>query len=174
MLGLDPAGPGYDALNIGLNKTCAQFVQVLHTDAGDFGTVFQRGDVDFYANNRSEFQPGCTVKQCGHGKAVDYYYASLFPQLKFIGGDCRLLDVAYSAYTSLFGEFNDRKYGQFCFQTTPCFPYAQTIVNPCQQKYLLDEYKIHIQCKLKKAKKLKKSRKLKSKSKSTTKCHNSC
>lgn len=78
---------------------------------------------------RSQLQPGCTeqFKNCGHIKAVTYYYASLFPQFKFIGGDCKYPDPMFSSKKSLFGEFNDGKYGEFCFQTTPCFPFTQTI-----------------------------------------------
>lgn len=124
---LDAAGGAYDENNIGLNQTCAQFVQVLHTTPGLLGTALLRGDADFFANIRSEFQPGCTFKQCGHGKAVYYYYASLFPEYKFISGDCRLVDVTQSPYTTRFGQFYDGKRGVFCLDTTPCFPYAQTI-----------------------------------------------
>lgn len=100
---------------------------MLHTTPGLLGTALLRGDADFFANNRSEFQPGCTFKQCGHGKAIYYYFASLFPQNKFIGGDCRLLDTTQSTYKTKFGQFNDGKNGVFCFDTTPCFPYAKTI-----------------------------------------------
>lgn len=126
--GLDPAGPGFDYPTImGLNKSCAQFVQVLHTNPGGMGTRLLRGDADFFANNRSEFQPGCTTKDCGHANAVYFYYASLFPQNIFIGGDCSQLDEIYSTTTSIFGSCCDEKNGVFCFQTTPCLPYARSI-----------------------------------------------
>lgn len=129
---LDPAKRRFDELNIGLNKSCAQFVQVLHTNPIGLGTTLLRGDADFYANNRTEFQPGCTITECGHSKSFYYYYASLFRQNKFIGGDCQLQDESgLSAYTSTFGQFNDHKSGVFCFQTTPCFPYAIKIKQRC-------------------------------------------
>lgn len=51
-LGLDAAGPIFDYSPIGLNKTCAKFVQVLHTDSGGAGTSLNRGHADFYANKR--------------------------------------------------------------------------------------------------------------------------
>lgn len=56
--GLDPAGPGFDSTKNGLNKTCARFVQVLHTNPGELGTNEQRGDLNFYANNKTNTQPG--------------------------------------------------------------------------------------------------------------------
>lgn len=129
--GLDPGGIWYDDLKAGLNSSCAQFVQVLHTDPGDFGTVLNRGNVDFWANNRTQLQPGCTDRPCGHFKALFYYFASLFRQYKFIGGNCAepdyLLDSSFtSSDTSAFGLYNDGKTGQFCFETTPCLPYTVT------------------------------------------------
>lgn len=125
---LDPAKRRFDELNIGLNKSCAQFVQVLHCDPNGLGTSLLRGDADFYANIESAFQPGCTITECGHSKAFYYYYASLFPQYKFIGGDCRTHQDLETTHTSRFGQFNDQKEGVFCFQTKPCFPYAIKIV----------------------------------------------
>lgn len=108
-----------------MNKTCAQYVQVLHTNAGGLGTTQLRGDADFFANNHSAIQPGCTFRDCGHGKAVYYYYASLFGQNKFIAGSCFHFDTHFSTYIHVFnGPFNDKPNGIFCFQTTSCFPYA--------------------------------------------------
>lgn len=114
----------YDALNIGLNSSCAQFVQVLHTEPGNSGTVMLRGDADFFANKYSLFQPGCEFEQCSHDKAVYYYYASLFPHNKFIGEDCNLL-LKNTSHKSQFGQFNDGKSGVFCFNTNPCLPYVK-------------------------------------------------
>lgn len=126
--GLDPAGPGFDGGLNGLNKTCAQFVQVLHTNPGELGTNEQRGDLNFYANNRTTLQPGCPFKQCGHAKAIFYYFASLFPQYEFIGVDCNQQDSRQSdAIFSRFGFLNDGNEGNFCFNTTSCFPFTPEI-----------------------------------------------
>jgi pancreatic lipase-related protein 2 len=58
--GLDPAGPGF--LTAGpenkLDKTDAEFVDVLHTNAFVQGTVEESGHVDFYLNG-GVIQPGC-------------------------------------------------------------------------------------------------------------------
>lgn len=128
MLALDPAGLGYDQADIGLNKTCAQYVQVLHTTPGVVGSSLLRGDADFYPNTNAGFQPGCTFIQCGHSKAVYYYYASLFPENKFLAHG----SSNTKALTAEFGQFSEKSYGVSCFQTTACFPYA---VNFDCQKY---------------------------------------
>lgn len=127
-LGLDPAGPGFDTTQNGLNKTNAQFVQVLHTNPGELGTNEERGDLNFYANNKTTLQPGCPFKQCGHAKAIFYYFASLFPQYEFIGVHCDQQDSRQSdAIFSRFGFFNDGNAGNFCFNTTSCFPFTPEI-----------------------------------------------
>ncbi|XP_055304651.1 phospholipase A1-like [Sitodiplosis mosellana] len=123
--GLDPAGPGFDSTKNGLNKTCARFVQVLHTNPGELGTNEQRGDLNFYANNKTTTQPGCPFKQCGHAKAIFYYFASLFPQNEFIGVNCEDQDSREAdTLISRFGYFTDDIEGNFCFNTTSCFPFT--------------------------------------------------
>lgn len=125
LVGLDPAGPGFDSTKNGLNKTCARFVQVLHTNPGELGTNEQRGDLNFYANNKTTTQPGCPFKQCGHAKAIFYYFASLFPQYEFIGVNCEQQDSREAdTLISRFGFFTDVIEGNFCFNTTSCFPFT--------------------------------------------------
>lgn len=128
-LGLDPAGPGFDSTKNGLNKTCAKFVQVLHTNPGELGTIEHRGDLNFYANNKTTLQPGCSFKQCGHAKAIFYYFASLFPQNEFIGVQCEQQDSRQAntdfirfGFFDLAGDIYGR--GNFCFNTTSCFPFT--------------------------------------------------
>lgn len=119
---LDAAGPGFD--DRGLNSTCAQTVQALHTDGGDLGKLQSLGHIDFYANNHSYLQPGCSYKQCGHGKAIFYYFASLFYENQFNGVDCAQENTIATPATR-FGIFsNDEHNGLYCFNTTACFPYV--------------------------------------------------
>lgn len=118
-------GPGFDSTKNGLNKTCAQFVQVLHTNPGELGTNEQRGDLNFYANNKTTLQPGCPFKQCGHARAIFYYFASLFPQYEFIGVDCEQQDFRQAdTISTRFSFFTDGIVGNFCFNTTSCFPFT--------------------------------------------------
>lgn len=99
-------------------------MQVLHTNGGELGTNKSIGDADFFANYGSVIQPGCPFKQCGHAKALFYYYASLFSQNEFIGVDCEQQDAKQIDLNSRFGFFTDGKIGEFCFNTTACFPYT--------------------------------------------------
>ena len=62
---LDPAGPLFDDTDIkaGLNPSCANYVDVLHTMGKkgvllDFGTLRPLGHADFYPNGGT-VQPGC-------------------------------------------------------------------------------------------------------------------
>lgn len=115
--GLDPAGPMYDTKK-GLNATCAQFVQVLHTSKF-FGAQQKLGHSDFYANKNKAKQPGCMMDTCNHSRATELYYASCFPENSFIGADCNGGEIQ-----SRFGFYNDGKSGCFEFETSACFGYA--------------------------------------------------
>lgn len=60
----DPAGPLFDSPVLvpaanRLDKNDAEFVDVIHTDAGDYGMQHSIGQIDFYANGGKRFQPGC-------------------------------------------------------------------------------------------------------------------
>lgn len=110
-------------------------MQVLHTDVQKYGTSKLLGDSDFYANRRSDNQPGCSHNYCDHTKAIYYYYASIFSQYGFIGGDCDQI-CSSSSCTSRFGLYNDGISGNFCFGTTACFPYAlQTVTTTTLYPY---------------------------------------
>lgn len=59
--GLDPASIGYLCINPNecrLDETDADFVDVIHTDAGGAGTPLNSGHDDFYVNN-GVIQPNC-------------------------------------------------------------------------------------------------------------------
>lgn len=60
--GFDPAGPefGEDVKpNYRLDKEDADFVDVIHSNAGNLGTDLLSGHVDFFVNGGTE-QPGCS------------------------------------------------------------------------------------------------------------------
>lgn len=54
----------------------ANFVDILHTNAGVLGILYPSGHVDFYFN-QIVIQPGCVKKPqpvtCSHGLSTDYY-----------------------------------------------------------------------------------------------------
>ena len=61
MLALDPAGPAFYTGNLArtINKEDGQFVDAIHTNAGQLGIWQNVGQVDFYMNGGSGPQPGC-------------------------------------------------------------------------------------------------------------------
>lgn len=89
--GLEPAGPQFDSLDarFRLDKTDAQLVDVLHTNAGasfflesQYGSALKSGHIDLYANDGFH-QPGCSSDRlgCSHKKANHYYEAFLRHEL---------------------------------------------------------------------------------------------
>ncbi|OAD62267.1 Lipase member H [Eufriesea mexicana] len=68
--GLDPALPLFYPTECHLTEDDADFVVILHTDAGVFGTPLNTGSVDFYANRGVQPQPGCPLKILGSGLGV--------------------------------------------------------------------------------------------------------
>lgn len=60
IVGLDPAGPLFDANNPAarLDATDAAYVEVIHTDTQSFGIGYPIGDADFFPNGGSGM-PGC-------------------------------------------------------------------------------------------------------------------
>lgn len=127
VIGLDPAGPMFilssSTRQYGLNSSCANFVEVLHTSTS-LGTTDRLGHVDFYANRNAANQPGCedSGMQCNHDRANEIYYASCFPEFKFIGKACA---DSSSTGSSVYGYFNtEHKHGCYEFRASGCFGYS--------------------------------------------------
>ncbi|GBP69380.1 Pancreatic lipase-related protein 2 [Eumeta japonica] len=76
--GLDPAGPCFSHIDpeLRLRASDAQFVDVMHTDAGVYGLEDAVGHVDFYPNSGSQ-QPNCLFQTCSHSRAWLYYSESV-------------------------------------------------------------------------------------------------
>lgn len=129
--GLDPAGIGYSVDYSGpprgLNRTCCQFVQAIHTDKA-IGSRQAMGHIDFFPNNQTGIQPHCTIQAtgCSHQSVVEYYKAALDPSNKFIGGACGKLAKSQPNASCRFGPHASTEcvHGSFCFDTTPCAPYT--------------------------------------------------
>jgi len=97
---LDPAGPAFESYDmyVRVDKTDAEFVDVMHTDAeplldAGFGMQYSVGHADFYPNG-GKHQPGCPEETlgllsminfenekdggaCSHGRAVDFFTNSI-------------------------------------------------------------------------------------------------
>lgn len=82
--GLDPAAPKFEidevSENIRLNKSDAEFVDIIHTDVGYYGFKMPLGTVDFYPNGGGT-QPGCGSDEIGHndshGRSNWYFLESI-------------------------------------------------------------------------------------------------
>ncbi|KAJ8976338.1 hypothetical protein NQ317_009790, partial [Molorchus minor] len=91
--GFDPAGPLFKKwpLSLKLDASDADFVDIIHTDAGLFGYPTQIGHVDFWPNGGISPQPGCTILEvkrrspdsiieplfCSHWRSYQFYAESV-------------------------------------------------------------------------------------------------
>ncbi|XP_028514063.1 inactive pancreatic lipase-related protein 1 [Exaiptasia diaphana] len=90
IVGLDPASPGYrdEHIDVRLDATDAEFVDVIHSDSPRVGTPDKSGKFDFWPNGGGS-QPGCAIKKrgvvdkivklvgCEHFRAHQYFIESI-------------------------------------------------------------------------------------------------
>uniref|UniRef100_A0A336LVZ1 CSON006087 protein n=1 Tax=Culicoides sonorensis TaxID=179676 RepID=A0A336LVZ1_CULSO len=91
--GLDPALPFFATTNHEwkLDETDADFVDIVHTNAGLFGKIETCGHVDFYING-GQYQPQCRRARnrplCSHMLATEYFAESIWNSDGFWGLKC--------------------------------------------------------------------------------------
>ncbi|XP_077295056.1 endothelial lipase-like [Arctopsyche grandis] len=90
---LDVAAVCFKGLNNDerLFKGDAEFVQVLHTNAGGMGMRVPVGDIDFYINGGNNQPPLfglICLWTCSHNRAVDIWKFAVENQNKFVGTQC--------------------------------------------------------------------------------------
>ncbi|KAG4066685.1 hypothetical protein HA402_007321 [Bradysia odoriphaga] len=133
---LDPAFPGfYPPSNITkpIDVNDAYLVDVIHTDAENYGSPVYTGCVDFVVNSGTRFQPGCPVGNftalssedtCSHQRSVAYWAESVanrrrtflatnsvFPRIKVnMGIDCPtfVLRGTYTVVTNSVSPYSIR------------------------------------------------------------------
>ncbi|CAF4892194.1 unnamed protein product [Pieris macdunnoughi] len=100
--GLDPAFPLFDnvPLEQRLDPSDAEFVDVIHTDAGIFGFNRPVGHVDFFPNGGMSPQPGCELEVvipqqellnkyfCSHWRSYRFYSESVLRPKAFVASEC--------------------------------------------------------------------------------------
>uniref|UniRef100_A0A2A4J5Z0 Lipase domain-containing protein n=1 Tax=Heliothis virescens TaxID=7102 RepID=A0A2A4J5Z0_HELVI len=130
--GLDPAGPCFADLEVPLrlSKEDAEFVDIIHTDAGVYGLDEQIGHVDFYPNSGSE-QPNCLFQTCSHSRAWLLYAESVLSRDAFLGVKC----ATYEDFRKGQCDYNDTRImgyfcppdssGKFYLQTADEIPYGR-------------------------------------------------
>ncbi|XP_017080069.2 lipase member H-A [Drosophila eugracilis] len=82
---LDPSS-GED-LEHKLSSADAEFVEVVHTNAGGEGTWEQLGHVDYYPNG-GETQPGCSTDSCSHERSFELLAEMWSPENDFLSALC--------------------------------------------------------------------------------------
>ncbi|XP_045505201.1 pancreatic triacylglycerol lipase-like isoform X1 [Colias croceus] len=128
--GLDPAGPCFSHVEpeLRLKHTDADFVDVIHTDAGVYGIKDAVGHVDYYPNSGA-MQPDCVLQTCSHSRAWLLYGVSIispeaFPAVRcqdwdaFKKGQCEN-EISYMGYSAKPGTR-----GQYYLRTGDTFPYS--------------------------------------------------
>ncbi|XP_046617079.1 pancreatic lipase-related protein 3-like isoform X2 [Neodiprion virginianus] len=89
IVGLEPAGPFFYTVLERLKPSDAEFVEVIHTDAGVLGMDLEVGHVDFYPNGGTSLQPGCLIAYtCSHVRSCLFYAESVRNEDAFIGRAC--------------------------------------------------------------------------------------
>ncbi|XP_012283456.1 pancreatic triacylglycerol lipase isoform X2 [Orussus abietinus] len=119
--GLDPAGPFYNLVIPHLEAGDADFVDIIHTDAGIYGTRLVTGSVDFFPNGGVRVQPGCPATFeiesqedfCSHHRSWVFYAESLTDEDSFIGRNCS----SYLRFTT--GECDNNDTAVMGYATPP-------------------------------------------------------
>ncbi|CAD6215747.1 GSCOCG00000559001-RA-CDS [Cotesia congregata] len=142
--GLDPAGPLFNLLRNPLSSSDAEFVDIIHTDAGLYGKTLGSGHVDFWPNRGIRTQPGCPKSAaiyseddfCSHHRSWIFYAESLLSEKAFLAVRCS--SNGKSSPTDLqiipMGYATPREArGNYCLITSAQKPYGLQINGAIEQ-----------------------------------------
>ncbi|NXJ15460.1 LIPH Lipase, partial [Odontophorus gujanensis] len=158
--GLDPAGPLFTGAppEDRLDRTDAQFVDVIHTDADALGFRRPLGSIDFYPNGGMD-QPGCPQTvfsgfqyfKCDHQRSVFLFLSSLkmkcnitaYPCASYSDykrGKCVDCEVFQPMSCPVLGYYADSWKSQLILRNSPTKAYFDTSDSDpfCMYNYLLD------------------------------------
>lgn len=139
LIGLDPAMPLFRFVQPSerISTGDADFVEVIHTDAGILGLPETVGDYDFYPNG-GMFQPGCESKDllytaaCSHSRSYMYYAESIEnPSHPFYSLQCDDYNAfkynICTSYDDIMGSINQtsNRTGRYYLNTNSESPYSQ-------------------------------------------------
>ncbi|XP_046475619.1 pancreatic triacylglycerol lipase-like isoform X2 [Neodiprion pinetum] len=145
IVALDAAYPRFSETEVhSLRKTDAEFVLVIHTEAGIFGITYPAGHVDFFPNRGESPQPGCELTEggatariteivCSHQRSCSFYGESLRNTDAFYGRACDSYEefeagLCSSNATVVMGyETPTTARGTFTLQTNSASPYGRGI-----------------------------------------------
>ncbi|XP_050673973.1 lipase member I-like isoform X1 [Leptidea sinapis] len=143
--GLDPARSmfeGFFAIQTGLDKTCAKFVDIIHSNPGNYGTTQSTGTVDIWPNYSPSdgMQPGCPGGKhemfsmedlCSHNRAWMLLVESLrngtaFPTAAAESYEQWLAADHYTNVSTYLGDLvNTRAHGDFYLSTNAESPFSR-------------------------------------------------
>ncbi|XP_047019694.1 lipase member H-like [Helicoverpa zea] len=95
--GLDPARPLFELplmpQDYRLEKSDAEFVDIIHSCGGVYGYRKSHGHADFYPNNGQAKQPGCdgaqqVIEGCSHGRSTLFFAESIDSKTPFVSYPC--------------------------------------------------------------------------------------
>lgn len=120
IIGLDPAGPLFyeEYPDERLSVDDAEYVEVIHTNAGFYGIQTPIGDADYYING-GEKQPGCgfdILRICSHSRAFELFAESINSPDGFWSMPCNLEELnnkncSRPGVTGMMGDIDmDKKY----------------------------------------------------------------
>ncbi|XP_042666680.1 lipase member I [Centrocercus urophasianus] len=158
--GLDPAGPLFTGVlpEDRLDRTDAQFVDVIHTDADALGFKKPLGSIDFYPNGGMD-QPGCPQTvfsgfqyfKCDHQRSVFLFLSSLKKRCNIIAypcasysdykrGKCHDCEVFQPLSCPVLGYYADSWKKQLNLRNSPTKAFFDTSDEDpfCMYNYLLD------------------------------------
>ncbi|KAK9885318.1 hypothetical protein WA026_010811 [Henosepilachna vigintioctopunctata] len=143
---LDPAFPEFPIQDTSrrLTRSDADYIDVIHTDAGIFGIPVPLGHADFYPNEGKALQPGCQpsyllnegnfvnlVVGCSHVRAWKLYAESVINMKAFPATKCKSWKgtsrVCNFSTDSYMGLANNYTHGIFYLQTKSREPYSKSV-----------------------------------------------
>ncbi|XP_039751173.1 phospholipase A1-like, partial [Pararge aegeria] len=142
--GLDPARAlfeGIFAFKSGLDRTCAKFVDIVHSNPGNYGRSLSTGTVDFWPNYsiNDGLQPGCPSGNyemftpedlCSHDRSWHYqvettHSATAFPASPAENYDAwQAMQQPPSTFIYMGDLANTRARGNYFFRTNRQSPYS--------------------------------------------------
>lgn len=139
LVGLDPALPWVDVSNINerIDASDAEYVEIIHTDSGNFGIAVPIGDADFYPNYGNS-QPGCFWEwtgACDHGRSYEFFAESIVNPDAFISKECpdykpsitksKCASTALPVYSYMGGDSKEKAGGIFYCSTEKKSPFGK-------------------------------------------------
>ncbi|KAL7013674.1 hypothetical protein ACKWTF_015517 [Chironomus riparius] len=128
--------------NQALSRDDARFVDIIHTNAGQIGSKFSSGDIDFWVNGGSKSHPGCNkcVKKygedsldcniCFHDMAWRYYAQSVWGSTKSYKAtlcnsgastyNARNCNNTQKAYIGYYADYSNN-YGNYYINFIKCY-----------------------------------------------------